>query len=92
MDIYSGGYGLWQSTPIKRVVKLKNINFPKPQSKISFFIQQNQIKIKNITVIDENEIEQNGLSNIFKFNLNEEQKEYASLSANIAINQRFKKR
>lgn len=84
LDIYSRGYGLWQSTPIKRVVKLKNINFPKAQSKISFLYNKPN-QDQNITVIDENEIKQNGLSNIFKFNLNEEQKEYASLSANVQL-------
>lgn len=84
LDIYSGGYGLWQSTPIKRVIKLKNINFQKSQSKISFLYNRPK-QDENVTVIDEKEIEQSGLLDLFKFNLNEEQNEYASLSANVQI-------
>lgn len=45
LDVNSGGYGLWQSIPIKKIIKIKNINFPKSQTKISFCII-NRMKTK----------------------------------------------
>src|SRR5690606_26749657 len=60
LDVYSGGYGLWKSNPIKKTIKLKNIDFPETKSKISFLFNKPQSN-EDIDVIDENGIEQKGL-------------------------------
>lgn len=36
LDVFSGGYGLWQSTPVERIIKLENINFPMSKKNIIF--------------------------------------------------------
>ena len=57
LDINSGGYGLWQSVPIEKIIKIKNINFPKSQTKISFLYNQPK-ENEDITSIDKDGIEQ----------------------------------
>lgn len=84
LDVYSGGYGLWQSNIIKKTVKIKNINFPKSQSKISFLYNKPK-ENEDIISIDKEGVEQKGLEHLFRFNLNEKQDEYASLSANVQL-------
>lgn len=84
LDVYSGGYGLWQSNLIKRTIKLQNIDFPKSRSKTSFLYNKPQ-SVKNIIVIDENGEEKIGLEHLFKFNIEDKEDEYASLSANIQL-------
>jgi len=90
LDVYSGGYGLWQSNPIKRTIRLKNIDFPKAKNKISFLYNKPQTT-DNIVVIDENGEEKIGLENLFKFNIEDKEDEYASLSANIQLSKDSRK-
>lgn len=90
LDVYSGGYGLWQSNPIKRKIKLKNINFPQQQSKTSFLYSKPK-ENEDIIVIDEEGIEQKGLEHLFRFDLNEKKDEYASLSANVQLSRDSRK-
>ena len=90
LDIYSGGYGLWQSNPIKKIVKLKNIDFPKPKNKISFLYNKPQ-PTDNIVIVDENGKEKIGLEHLFKFNIEDKGDEYASLSACIQLSRDSRK-
>jgi hypothetical protein len=90
LDVYSSGYGLWRSDPIKKMIKLKNINFPKPQSKTSFLYNK-QKENEDIIVIDAEGIEQKGLEHLFRFDLNEKNDEYASLSANVQLSRDSRK-
>ena len=90
IDIYSGGYGLWESNPIIRTIRLRNINFPKPKNKISFLYNKPKAN-DDIIVIDEKGTEQNGLAHLFKFNIENKQDEYASLSANLQISRDSRK-
>lgn len=90
LDIYSGGYGLWQSNRVEETIKIKNINFPKSKNKISFLYDKPQ-KNENIIVIDNEGVESKSLKDLFRFNLNEEQDEHASLSANIQLSRDSRK-
>lgn len=91
LDVYSGGYGLWESNPIKKTIKLKNIDFPKTKNKISFLFNKLQSH-EDIVVIDENGIEKKGLEHLFKFDIEDKQDEYASLSANIQLSRDSRKK
>lgn len=84
LDVYSGGYGLWQSNPIKKKIRLNNIDFPKAKNKISLLYNKTHPN-ENIVVIDESGEEQIGLEHLFKFNIEGKEDEYASLSANIQL-------
>lgn len=91
LDVYSGGYGLWQSNLIEKIIKIKSVNFPKSQSKISFLYNKPK-ENENIISIGKEGIEQKGLEHLFRFNLNEKQDEYASLSANIQLSRDSRKK
>lgn len=91
LDVYSGGYGLWQSNLIEKIVKIKNINFPKSQSKISF-LHDKPKENKDIISVDKEGATQTGLKHLFRFDLNEKQDEYASLSANIQLSRDSRKK
>lgn len=84
LDVFSGGYGLWQSTPVERIIKLENINFPKPLKKISYLHNKSHEDVL-ISVIQENGEIYIGLNDIFRFNLDDKKEDYASLSANIQL-------
>ncbi len=90
LDVYSGGYGLWQSTPFKKTIILKNVNFSKPLSKISFLYNK-PIESDDITVINEDGTEQKGLQHLFMFNPNENKDEFASLSSNVQLSRNSRK-
>ncbi|WP_449331423.1 helicase-related protein [Sphingobacterium kyonggiense] len=84
LDIYSGGYGLWQSKPVKRTIKLENIIFPKESKKISYLYDKSVDDV-NITVIKEDGSASSGLKDIFQFDLDVKKEDYASISANIQL-------
>jgi hypothetical protein len=84
LDIFSGGYGLWQSTPIERIIKLENINFPKESRKISYLHNKSVEEVK-ITVTREDGSTSSGLKDIFRFDLDDKKNDYASISANIQL-------
>ena len=89
LDVYSGGYGLWQSTPVERIIKLENINFPKESRKISY-LHNKSVEEVNITVIKEDGYT-SGLKDIFRFNLDDKKEDYASISANIQLSRDSRK-
>lgn len=60
LDVFSGGYGLWQSTPVERIIKLENINFPKESRKISY-LHNKSVEEVNITIINEDGSTSSGL-------------------------------
>ena len=91
LDIYSGGYGLWQSTPVKRSIKLENIIFPKEFKKISYLYNKSVEEVK-ITVTKEDGSTSSGLKDIFRFDLDDKKEDYASLSANIQISKDSRKK
>lgn len=88
LDIYSGGYGLWESNPIKKTIRLRNIDFPDTKSKTSFLYNKPQLN-EDIIVVDDNGFEQKGLEHLFKFDIDDNQ--YASLSTNIQLSRDSRK-
>jgi len=84
LDIFSGGYGLWQSIPVERIIKLENINFPKESRKISY-LHNKSFEEVNITVTREDGSTSSGLKDIFRFDLDDKKEDYASISANIQL-------
>lgn len=90
LDIFSGGYGLWQSSPVERIIKLENINFPKESRKISY-LHNKSFEDVNITVIKEDGSTSIGLKDIFRFDLDDKKEDYASISANIQLSRDSRK-
>ena len=91
LDVFSGGYGLWQSTPVERIIKLENINFPKESRKISY-LNNKSVEEVNITVTKEDGSTSSGLKDIFRFDLDEKKEDYASISANIQFSRDSRKK
>lgn len=91
LDVFSGGYGLWQSTPVERIIKLENINFPKESRKISYLHNKSAEEV-NITVIKEDGSTSSGLKDIFRFDLDDKKEDYASISANIQLSRDSRKK
>jgi hypothetical protein len=91
LDIFSGGYGLWQSTQVERIIKLENINFPKESRKISY-LHNKSVKEINITVIKEDGSTSSELKDIFRFDLDDKKEDYASISANIQLSRDSRKK
>ena len=91
LEVYSGGYGLWESLSLKRHVRIQNINFPKTDNKLSFIF--NQIpSVERIIVTDENGKEQVGLKNIFSYEIGNDVNDIAALSANVQISRDSRKK
>jgi hypothetical protein len=90
LDVYSGGYGLWQSNPIEQIIKLENIHFSDSLRKISYLYNKPYGDV-NISVIQEDGIITNGLKDIFRFDLDNKKEDYASLSANIQLSRDSRK-
>lgn len=91
LDVYSGGYGLWQSKPVQRIIRLENINFAEPLRKISYLFNKPNEDV-NISVNQEDELITKGLKDIFRFDLDENKEDYASLSVNIQLSRDTRKR
>lgn len=91
LDIFSGGYGLWQSTPVQRIIKLENINFPKESRKKSY-LHNKSVEEVNITVIKEDGSTSSSLKDIFRFDLDDKIEDYASISANIQLSRDSRKK
>lgn len=91
LDVFSGGYGLWQSTPVERIIKLENLNFPKESRKISY-LHNKAIEEVNIIVIKEDGSTSSGLKDIFRFDLDDKKEDYASISANIQLSRDSRKK
>lgn len=90
LDIYSGGYGLWQSKPIERIIKFENLHFPEQLKKISYLYNKLYDDV-NISAIQEDGKITNGLKDIFRFDLDDKKEDYASLSANIQLSRDLRK-
>lgn len=90
VDIYSGGYGLWQSKPVERIIKLENLHFPEQLRKISYLYNKPNDDV-NISAIQEDGKISNGLKDIFRFDLDDKKEDYASLSANIQLSRDSRK-
>lgn len=91
LDVSSGGYGLWQSIPVERIVKLENVSFEKTLRKKSFLFNKPKDE-DNISVIQEDGLIKKGLKDLFRFDLDEKKEDYASLSANIQISRDSRKK
>ena len=91
LDVFSGGYGLWQSTPVERIIKLENIYFPKESRKIAY-LHNKSIDEVNISVTKEDGSISNDLKDIFQFDLNDKKDDYASISANIQLSRDSRKK
>lgn len=91
LDVFSGGYGLWQSTPVERTIKLENINFPKDTRKISYLHNKPNEEV-NVTVTSEDGTTTSSLRDIFRFDLDDKKEDYASLSVNIQLSRDSRKK
>ena len=90
LDANSGGYGLWQSEIIQRIIRVENIEFDPSQKKKSFLYRQNRHS-ENVKIINPDGSIMNGLEDIFKFNLDDNGRDYASISANIQLSRNTRK-
>ena len=90
LDISSGGYGLWQSMPIERIVKIEKIKFAQALRKKSFLYNKPNDEV-SVSVTHEDGSITNGLKDLFRFDLDEKKEDYASLSANIQISRDSRK-
>ncbi len=90
LDVFSGGYGLWQSTPVQRIVILENINFSKDLRKVSY-LHNKRLEEVNISVVKEDGSTSNGLKDIFRYDLDDKKEDYASMSANIQLSRDSRK-
>ncbi len=90
LDVYSSGYGLWQSKPIERIIKLENIHFAESLRKISYLYNKPNGDVI-ISVIQEDGSSSSGLRDIFRFYLDDKKEDYASLSANIQLSRDSRK-
>jgi hypothetical protein len=84
LDIFSGGFGLYQSSYIERVIRIENITFPSTSKKISF-LHNKPHNDAIISILVENKWIKSNLKDIFKYTLDEKKDDYASLSANIQL-------
>lgn len=91
LDVNSGGYGLWQSTPVERIVKLENVNLPKEHRKISY-LHNKPVEEVNISVVKEDGSITTGLKDIFRFDLDDKKEDFASLSTNIQLSRDSRKK
>lgn len=91
LDVFSGGYGLWQSTKVQRIIKLENINFPKELRKKTYLYNKT-LEDANISVFKENSSSSFGLKDIFRFDLDDKKEDYASISANIQLSRDSRKK
>jgi len=90
LDVSSGGYGLWQSKPLERVVKLENVSFDNALRKKSFLYNKPNEE-HSISIIQEDGTITKGLKDLFLFDLDDKKEDYASLSANIQISRDSRK-
>jgi hypothetical protein len=90
LDVYSGGYGLWQSSPIERTIRVEKVDFPKHLQKISYLYNKPNDEVI-ISVINEEGLISNGLKDIYRYDLDENKVDYASISANIQISRDSRK-
>ena len=80
LNVNGGGFGLWQSQLIKRIISIKNVNFPKDKNKISF-LYKNLNKDFIVSDIDGNIIS-NGLTDVYQNEISKVDGK-ASLSLNL---------
>ena len=90
LDINSGGYGLWQSELVERIIRIENIEFAKPMKKKSYLYKPKNYSEK-ITILHPNGSETIGLANIFSIKLDDQKEDYSSLSVNIQLNRDSRK-
>lgn len=91
LDASSGGYGLWKSELIEKIIKLENIDFPTGIRKKSYLYFRNDYteSIKVLT-LDGTE-EGKGLKDVFKNIIDNQENDFASLSLNIQISRDSRK-
>lgn len=88
LDVNSGGYGLWQSELVERTVRIEDFSFPKSQKKKLILYGRNSEKI---TIFHTDGTETKGLRDLFRFDLDEQAKDYASISANVQLSRDSRK-
>jgi hypothetical protein len=89
LDINSGGYGLWRSEQIERIINISNLDFPKELRKKSILFSD-KIFNETIRVLQpDKKVIGNNLKNVFINPLNSE--DFASLSLNIQFSRDSRK-
>ena len=89
LDINSGGYGLWQSEEIERVVNISNLEFPKELRKKSILFSDKKYN-ESIKVLQSDKVIGESLKNIFISPINDSE-DFAALSLNIQFSRDSRK-
>ena len=91
LETISGGYGLWKSELIERIIKLENIDFPASSRKKSYlYFRMDYTETIKVLALDGNE-EGHGLKDVFKNVIDNKENDFASLSLNIQISRDSRK-
>lgn len=90
LDINSGGYGLWQSERIVRIVRIENIVFPKERSKKSLLYFKNDFEESVKVFKHDGTVSGDGLRNIFINNIDKQAN--AAISMNIQLSRNTRKK
>ena len=91
LDASSGGYGLWKSELIQKIIKIENIDFPTESRKKSYlYFRKDYAETIKILTLDGTE-ESQGLKDIFKNVIDNKESDFASLSLNIQISRDSRK-
>jgi superfamily II DNA/RNA helicase len=91
LDASYGGYGLWKSELIERVVKIENIDFPENNRKKNYlYFRNDYTETIKILLPDRTEVSQ-GLKNVFKNIIDSKENDFASLSLNIQVSRDSRK-
>jgi hypothetical protein len=91
LDASSGGYGLWKSELIERIIKIENIDFPGSNKKKSYlYFRKDYTEIIRVLSLDGTEVSQ-GLKDVFKNIIDNNENDFASLSLNIQVSRDSRK-
>lgn len=91
LDANSGGYGLWKSELIERIIRVENIDFPANAKKKTYlYFRKDYTEIIRILSLDGVEVSQ-GLKDVFMNIIDNKENDFASLSLNIQVNRDSRK-
>ncbi len=91
LDASSGGYGLWKSELIERIIKIENIDFPENSRKKSYLYFRNDFtETIKILLADGTQASQ-GLKDVFKNLIDKKENDFASLALNIQVSRDSRK-
>ncbi len=90
IDANIGGYGLWQSETVERTIKIENIDFSASLKKKSYLYNKEDFSEKISVLSKDGSLESEGLRNIVKYKIGDN--DYALLSLNFQLNRDSRKK